>query len=113
MSKLFHKDIYLPAFLGDLNVYRPMSVMPTRHALEASLLRGFRAPRTIPAGATVIEVEVGSHGSIDKIVYRFGFDKTNDLVAVVRGNRLITCWLNAKADKHSTLDRTKYQKRAA
>jgi hypothetical protein len=112
MSKLFHKDIYLPAFLGDLNLYSDLAIVPTRHALEASLLRGFRAPRTIPAGAMVIEVEVESN-RITKTVYRFGFDKTNDLVAVVRGGRLITCWLNAKADKHSTLDRTKYEKRAA
>jgi hypothetical protein len=109
MSKMYHKDVFFPTFLlGDLNIYRPMSVIPTRHALESATARGFRAPRTIPVGAVVIEVEVGSHGSVDKLVYRFGWSHTHDMVAVVRGDRLITCWLNERNDKHSTLDRNKY-----
>ncbi len=109
MSKLYHKDVFFPSFLfGDLNVYKPLAVQPTRHALESAQSRGFRAPRTIPVGATPIEVEVGSHGSVDKIVYRFEWSTSHDMVAVVRGNRLITCWLNHKNDGHKTLDRTKY-----
>lgn len=46
--------------------------------------------------------------AINKFVVRMPYDNQNDISIVVRGNKIITAWLNNKDDKHYSLDLNKY-----
>lgn len=110
--KLFHISIYWPINLPDtVTREQGIPVTPTAHALERAVSKGFRCPRVIPAGAKCIEAEM-SGVKLTKLVLRFSYDKTRDVVVVVRDGVLITAWLNDKSDSHGTLDRSKYARTA-
>lgn len=61
--------------------------------------------------AKVIEIEIVQDRFLSKVVYRISYSKTHDLVIVVIPERWFvkTVWLNAKSDKHQTLNRSRYE----
>lgn len=111
---LFHKSLFWPAQLPVKN-NRPIFLKHTAHALEQSARKGFLIPTSIPEKAELIEAEIlieGRTKRVSKLVFRFRYDSLNDIVAVVRGNTLITAWINARSDIHATLDPSKYHNKA-
>lgn len=58
----------------------------------------------------LIEVE-SMNDIVIKQVWRTPYDITKDLVLVVTNEGMVkTVWINSSLDKHSTLDKTKYEK---
>lgn len=87
----------------------PLGLRASRHAYERAISKGFLMPRIIPTGAQVIEAEFTGR-YLTKLVVRFPYDETRDMVAVVAdGNLLVTNWLNDKRDTHMTLDVDAYE----
>ena len=110
MTKLYHKDIKLPSGVSPIAT-RTLFLVPTRHAREQAELKQFECPMAVHAGAQLIEVEtdiVNGKETVTKALYRERTNGFNDVLMVVRGNRLITCWLNDRRDIHATLDKSKY-----
>ena len=52
--------------------------------------------------------DINGSEQITKAVFRTSFNKNYDIVIVVRKNKIVTAWLQIKADTHCTLDKTKY-----
>lgn len=117
MSKLYHRDIFLPAKAVDIatGVY---VLMLTNHAMSAC--RNDRYGDIVPPKhlqvnkGNIIELEVNDYGNPIKVVCRLPYDNRNDIciVAAMERNclsvRCKTLWLNRKDDTHRTLDRSKY-----
>jgi hypothetical protein len=57
-----------------------------------------------------VEVEKAVDGKIlvTKYVVRIPYDKNRDISVSIRGNKIITAWLNFVDDVHHTLDLSKY-----
>lgn len=123
MTKLYHRDIAMPA--GALTDFcnRQWNLAYTRHALQEALSDKLgtltHAPRSIRfTDADVIEIEreeITGHPYFrtSKIVVRVPYDERRDLVLVLRkfidgAAIVITLWTNNVGDTHSTLDRKKY-----
>lgn len=53
--------------------------------------------------------KINGKWKVTKYVIRVAFTRDSDLAIVIRGNRIITCWLNDVDDLHYTLDKTKYE----
>lgn len=60
-------------------------------------------------GVKLIELEI-RYGQVVKMVARMPFDRANDLVIAFHPHDgfVRTAWLNKKTDKHSTLDKSRY-----
>jgi hypothetical protein len=73
-----------------------------------------RLPETLDTStALLVELYTMADGTVTKAVYRARYDRTRDLVMVVTpGGRCVTCWLNVRSDKHSTLVPAQYDKPA-
>lgn len=56
---------------------------------------------------TPFEVEV-KEGKVTKYVIRTTYDLDRDISIAIRGNFIVTAWLNYVDDTHKTLDLTKY-----
>jgi len=111
-KKLYHFEIGFPKGLNTkLGV---LDLFYTRHALNAARDDRYgkiNLPRRINTDkAKAIEVEVTGY-RVTKIVYRIHYNDKFDLVIVVGEEcRVYTVWLNAKDDKHKTLDHRKYDR---
>jgi hypothetical protein len=56
------------------------------------------------------EVEV-DNGLVTKSVVRVKYNDKKDISIVFRDGIIITAWLNERSDLHSTLDRSKYERK--
>ena len=109
---LYHKDIH--TFVGDLAL-GSISLDWTQHALERAWSRGIRIVTLLEAPkGTVFEVEL-SRQAVEKVCVRVPYSAVEDVCFVLRpvdkeGGRwlVVTCWLNKKGDRHTSLDRTRY-----
>lgn len=87
----------------------------TRHAEQASQTDRY-GRITIEkylhtAGAQLVEFETDGQFQLTKIVLRKSYSADLDVVyVIVRGGKLVTCWLNKKSDKHETLDKSRVSK---
>lgn len=57
------------------------------------------------------EVEVAFYNGvviIKKYVVRIKYNDTQDISVVIRGDKIITAWINDRDDAHKTLDLSKY-----
>ena len=89
----------------------------TRHAIQAATTDRYGAiqlPASLKTGSAVcIEVGLINH-QVAKLVYRMHYSSALDLCIVVVPNgpnfRVLTVWLNLKADQHETLNTEKYCK---
>ena len=66
--------------------------------------------RMVYSDVEPFEVET-TNSKVTKYVIRIEFDDLRDISIVVRGNVIITAWINYKDDKHYTLDKSKYAKK--
>ncbi len=118
MSKLYHRDVFLPAKITKKVQCRVLSLTYSRHALEEANSDRFGTavlPETLDTSkAEVIEVELNPAGFPCKAVYRVSMDVERDLVIVVsypnKGCEAVvrTVWINLKSDKHKTLNKIQY-----
>lgn len=126
----FHYQVAFPKgkFLKNL----PQGTIPlayTEHATtEAARDRylqpgeALRLPELLDTGAALlVELYTTADGTVKKAVYRTHYDRTRDLVMVVAvaapagsppAGKVVTCWLNVRSDKHSTLVPAQYDKPA-
>ena len=60
-------------------------------------------------------VEIVQDRFLSKVVYRVNYSDTHDLIVVVIPERWFvkTVWLNAKSDKHQTLNKNRYETKSA
>lgn len=102
---LYHRNAYgLPEFES-----RVLNVRHGRHTLDRAKEKGINLPNTVEISEkTVIEIDT-SEG--EKYTVRFHHDAKNDIVMVVMGDGFVrTAWLNAKNDRHRTLDKSRYSR---
>lgn len=105
-NKTFHRNVFMPDTTAIKNKGH-LIVRATEHALARSIGKGFRLPRSINlAGVDIVEWTP----ELDKILLRLKYSDRHDLcmVLIVGEGLIITAWLNAVGDTHSSLDTSRY-----
>lgn len=107
MTKLYHRDVYLPERIRNLTPRR-IPVFASAHARRAALDDRYgviQLPEDITfSGANVIEIEMQG-STVTKWVLRLPLDKFDDAIYVVTHEGCIkTVWRNRKTDQHATLN---------
>ena len=116
MNKLYHFQVYMPNLPLKFGKQR---LSYSNHAINASRddrYGDIQLPTFIDTNtAKVIEVEIVQDRFLSKVVYRVSYNETHDLIIVVIPERWLvkTVWLNAKSDKHQTLNRGRYETKSA
>lgn len=124
MTKLYHRDVFMPPGCLTHLIDRQWNLAYTRHALtEGVSERLTHAPRSVRfIESEVIEIERGHinwRGQdvglfiTSKLVVRVPYDDRRDLVLTLRhfddgAATVVTMWCNDKGDAHKTLDTSKY-----
>ena len=117
MNTLYHKKVYMPKKYRNLKTTSLEIGELTRHAIKSANSDRY-GQIIIPmvfnfSGRDIVEIETYENPNKLKIVIRLPYSQTCDLILVVLfetdGNRVKTCWLNRKDDRHATLDRSKYR----
>lgn len=111
---LYHKAIGFPAKIS----FSPLfGLKYGYHALDAAKNDRYgeinNLPKHfIPRVSEIIEIETDTTGDLIKLVSRQYHDAIHDLILVisVKDKFVRTVWQNKRADKHTTLDKTKYNK---
>jgi hypothetical protein len=113
MTKLYHSEIRLPNFLKNQVAGQTILLEYSRHARRAATDDRYgyiNLPDSIRVKVEeIFEVEA-TNGKVTKFAARTSYDETRDLILVVRGNVVVTVWINLKSDTHKTLNKTKYEK---
>ena len=127
-TKLYHKDIYLSQDLINQAIHQQQNTTNfifTKHLIERieckdhshnlvtaekvwTVLSKLKENPIIP-----FEVETETYNGIEKVtkyVIRDRCDFFEDISIVIRGNRVITAYINNSNDEHFTLDTSKYSK---
>lgn len=110
----YHTDIYMPEEAKRLEF--AMLLRYSQHAREAASDDRYGKidlPKVFDSRkATLIEAVIES-GRVVKALYRMDYDNLHDLCMVIamRGDQVLTVWLNRKDDEHRTLDRSQYARR--
>lgn len=117
--RLYHRDIYMPHVISEHVWKLNMSqIEVSKHAHDKAIERDihiFLSDLYHIEGKHVVEAEL-IDGVLTKIVIRKTHSPYYDVCYVLRWDMmkqrlvLITAWLNAKLDDHSTLDASKYEK---
>jgi len=109
---LYHKDLGNFPTLNVANVdVTPRYTLHAHNAAETDRYGIIELPATINLSkSTIIEIEVGAHETIEKVVARMDYDDEFDLCMAIIPDGLVvkTVWLNCKDDEHFTLDSSKY-----
>jgi hypothetical protein len=128
MIKLLHIEKYIPdsvlktvAWLqGRIDVTKMSLSRHIQEHLEGgdhkhgynkeSLLKCVQSLKDNPVDPFEVEVEVRPNNKhfITKFVVRIPYDRDRDISVSIRGNKIITAWLNHVDDIHHTLDLSKY-----
>lgn len=115
----YHRQVFLPKPLND----EALSVLVRKngeyslsgHARQRMFEKGVTLPQRIPfQRVDVIEVTV-ENDKLSKFLVRFdSCDGVNDIVlSYTVDGTVLTVYHNRKDDKHFTLDRSQYRRRAA
>lgn len=127
-TKLYHKDVYLPQNLINQVIHQQQNTINfafTKHLIERidckdrshnsvtaekiwNVLSKLKEKPIIP-----FEVETENHNGKEKVtkyVIRDRCTVFEDISIVIRGNKVITAYINDSADEHFTLDSSKYSK---
>lgn len=109
MTKLYHRDVFVPAGIASAAGWLGRSLTYSRHALEEAVKDQLTyLPPTVPEDAQLIEIEVVDD-HITKWVLRWYQDPARDLVAVVLPDGFVkTVWTNWGTDQHKSLNRNRY-----
>ena len=111
---LYHKDIGFPDDLNMPRGFQPvMNLRYSSHATEEALADKYgeiKLPHRVDIrkGETF---EIGVSGTtVTKLGIRFSYDDKRDIIMIISpaDGFVRTVWFNEKADKHRTLDRSKY-----
>ena len=127
-TKLYHKDIYLPQDLIDQAIHQQQNTINfafTKHLIERIECKD-RSHNSVTAEKvwTVLsklkenpivpfEVETEIHNQVEKVTKYVVRDRCSifeDISIVIRGNKVITAYINDSMDEHFTLDCSKYSK---
>ena len=127
-TKLYHKDIYLPQDLINQAIHQQQNTTNfvfTKHLIERieckdrshnsvtaekvwNVLSKLKEKPIIP-----FEIETENFNGKEKVTKYVVRDICNifeDISVVIRGNRVITAYINDSTDEHFTLDSSKYSK---
>lgn len=85
----------------------------SKHATQRCLDKHLPILWSVRVDGHVFEAEMNDAGIATKLALRVPLNTTHDLCLVIREVQpgtwvVITAWANAKADSHTTLDRSKY-----
>lgn len=112
MTKLYHSDIGFPKGIKMPSGTRTLKY--TRHALSAAQSDRYGNIDKLPNKINMsvykpFEVKVDD-GKVTKVGYRVTYNDNFDLILIINplNNKVITLWLNSKRDKHSTLQKGRY-----
>lgn len=123
MTKLFHIEKFMPTpYIEEVKKQQKMltvnSIVLSRHIQnhlegdcykhsydEEGLMTVLGWLKDNPQ--TPFEIEV-REGKVTKYVIRTAYDLDRDISIAIRGNFIVTAWLNYVDDTHKTLDLTKY-----
>ena len=77
---------------------------------KEGLLKSVQNLKNNPVNPFEVEVETGEDKKyfVTKFVVRVPYDNERDISISIRGNKIITAWLNHIEDTHKTLDLSKY-----
>lgn len=110
-TRLYHKDVFLPAALHQDTVMR---LKYSRHAENEAMSDRYGhvslPPRLDTREADLVEAEVDARQyRVIKRVYRAKLDPSRDLVLVVQPDGFVrTVWVNLHSDQHATLNTRKF-----
>lgn len=113
---LYHKDVYLPRGVRRLIPNVPIRLVWSKHAIDQLWYKyglDYRImPTTLILRNNPIEVEVENDRAI-KVVVRIPSPKVgyDACLAIMVNGTVKTVWLNHNSDYHTTLDKSKYQKK--
>jgi len=118
MTKLYHKDVFMPEEVRAIVRRSRLALKWSRHARAAFLNDRYglhalgRPPVELDcSGCELVEAEVDA-GRLVKMVLRHSFSASMDLVLVVHPDGFVrTVWGNEKRDVHRSLDRARYANR--
>jgi hypothetical protein len=128
MTKLLHIEKWIPLDILDIvfSMQKLIDVSKfsfSRHIQEhfakgdqkhsynkKGLMECLASLKDEPIDPFEVEVEKAVDGKIlvTKYVVRIPYDKNRDISVSIRGNKIITAWLNFIDDVHHTLDLSKY-----
>ena len=128
MIKLLHIDKGIPQGIVDMvvaieknlkdenlelsyHIISRLGECDRKHSYTASdLLRCVKGLKNSPSAPFEVEIECLPNAVIviTKYVVRITFNRFQDLCVAIRGNKIITAWLNSKNDNHKTVDLSKY-----
>ena len=115
--RLYHRDIYMPEVVRHMHKYFD-TVSISEHAKNKAIARNIviiAGDLESIIGPEIVEAEFDC-GVLVKVVVRKRYTFKDDICYVLRYDFntglpvLITLWLNAIDDDHSTLDASKYEK---
>lgn len=114
---LYHRDIGFPESL-ELQYGYTFDLTYSKHAQEAAKTDRYGLIK-LPQGITfhkdrIIEVETEDNVTVTKMVVRMNYPLNNKLdivyVIIPQTGLVKTVWINAVSDKHTTLNKNKYEK---
>lgn len=114
---LYHRDIFMPEAVRHMHKFFD-TVSISQHAKNKAEARGIvliDSDLNSVIGPEIVEAEFDK-GTLVKIVVRKQYNLMDDICYVLRYDFntgipvLITVWLNASDDDHSTLDESVYEK---
>ena len=114
---LYHTELGFPKeVIAELDKIQSLpafnvNLIYSYHAQEQAYNKGINLPdRVNLKQGELIEVELDSFGRMVKCLWRLPYNDNFDLCLVITIDRTVkTVWLNNRTDKHTTLDRKKYQ----
>ena len=114
MTKLFHREVFMPETLLNQIVGKEVKFSFSHHA--KSECRNDRYGFIIPPTSVKVEaskvVELEStDGKVSKVVYRQALDAQRDIVLVFLPDGFVkTLWINLASDNHRTLNKGAFSK---
>jgi len=124
---LLHSEVFMPKWVKETvmakerkirNAYLSkhcednLFISNFKHDIEREKLLGIvNSLKTNPVMPFEVEItKDGTNYNVTKIVIRTNYNDERDISIVLRGNMIVTAWLNYKIDEHKTLDESKYIK---
>lgn len=127
ITALLHSEVFMPKWVKDIVIAkekRLKNVYLSKHCEDNLFISNFKHDIDRERLLEIVnslaihpvlpfEVEITKEGinySVTKIVVRTSYNDEKDISIVLRGNMIVTAWLNYKTDEHYTLDEGKYIK---
>ena len=111
VSKLYHKDVYMPEFSEEEFWGGISELHMTAHVLERCVEKRIPKP-TIPVirSGYIFEMGADKFGNVVKLCYRVKGKIWDYIYVVSSEGSVITTWRQHHKDLHVTLDESRYEK---